>query len=291
MNFNTPTLSSSAVLVSLTIGIWNDSKRDKRKTDELTVQSRARAGVAKVSKTLMPDSDELDAIKKIMGQARKYLYETTMVWAKDKQNLLAMTKYQEFVSVMHDFERDFYDGVNVFIPTYAQKMQEAQGSLGDLYDPDDYPSVHEVRSKFRFVVEFEPVPTAGHFVVDLHEQAKQELIERFNSTVNDKARNSFAAVCEELKETMTHLVSKVDGADDESKSTRMHSTLLPNIRRVIDKVRTANNIMGNNPEVEAVVSGLEASLASVSVEALRDNETVRERVRADVKNALSKFNF
>jgi hypothetical protein len=290
-NFQTATLSSSAVLVTLSIGMWNASAKDKRKSDELTTAAGAKSGVAKVNKNLLPDCAELDAVKKIMGQARKYLYETTMVWSDDKQRLLPLAYYQEFVSVMNDFSTEFFAAVAALIPVYVTRQYDAQQALGSLYNADDYPSVHDLREHFKFVVEFEPVPESGHFVVDLHAQARKELVEKFNRTASDKVQRSFAAVCEEFKDCMEHLVSKVNDADNADKSTRIHGSLLPNIRRVIDRVRAANNIMGNNAEVTATVDAIEDALANISVEALRDNETARERVRTGVQSALSKFNF
>ena len=289
--FKTATFASSGVLVTLSIGMWNASAKDKRKSDELTTAAGAKSGVARVNKNLLPDCAELDAIKKIMGQARKFLYETTYVWDDDKQRYLPMAYYQEFQSGIWRLRNEFFTARDALIPVYVTRQYDAQQALGSLYNADDYPSVHDLRDQFKFVVEENPVPESGHFAVDLQEQVRKELIEKFNRTASDKVQRSFAAVCEEFKDCMEHLVSKVNDADNADKSTRIHGSLLPNIRRVIDRVRAANNIMGNNAEVTATVDAIENALANISVEALRDNETARERVRADVQSALSKFNF
>lgn len=297
VQFTTATPASSALVVSLSIGTWSASARDKRKGDELTMQAGAKSGVAKVRKDLMPGSKELEAVKKIERQARLYVYDSTYIWNDDRDRLLPMARYTDFVATIGgpasrgQLQRDFDDAVDVFIAVYSQQQAEAQVSLGNLYNPDDYPSVHEVRAKFRFEVDYSPVPEAGHFLVDLQQQAKEELIEQFNRRANDRVRRSFAAVCEEFKETMVHLVSKVSSVDDTAQETRIHATLLPNIRKVLERVRTANDLMGNNADVEAAAASVEALLSDVSVEGIKSSLHTRVKVRTGVNDILSKFNF
>lgn len=287
-NFNTATLATSAILVNLTIRKWGETKSDKRKTDELIVAAHAKKKVARVHKSLLPDCAELKAINDIAKAARDYLNEKSFPWIHRAHNLLPMAFYQEVVAEMRMFIQDYNDAVAALEPVYVQRQYEARADLGDLYDPEDYPSFAEVRARYSMEVEFSPVPEAGHFVVDLQNQAKDELVEMFHKTSNTKWAAAFAGVCEELKKTMTHLLGKVDDSGD--KSTRMHASLIPNIRKVIEKVRMAN-AMENNADVEAAASGLESLLSNISVEALKTNETARIQVREGVNNILDKFNF
>jgi len=288
INYNTPTLSSSAVLVALSIGTWSATKKDKRKSEELTQDNHAASNSAEVRKKLLPGSSELEECKKIERQARLYSMSATMSWNDDGQRLLPMVSYTDYVATLGNYEKEFWDAVNVFIAAYVQQRVEAQAKLGDLFNAEDYPDTATVRAKFKFSVDYAPVPESGHFVVDLQGQAKDELIEQFNARAQSKWSNAFAEVCEEFRDCMTHLLSKVEDSGD--KQTRMHSSLLPNIRRILDKVRTANTFEGN-ANVEAAAVGLETLLSNVSVDALKSSETARIQVREGVNSLLSKFDF
>lgn len=290
-NFSAPTLSTSAILVHLHIGMWGDRKLDDSKSEELTHNAGAKRGSANVYKSLLPDCAELKAVRTVQARARNYLKSVSMLWTERAHRLLPMSKYQEVLGVMRsEFEPDFNDAVNVFLAAYAQKHMEAQRDLGDLYNSGDYPSVHEVRNCFSFVLEFAPVPEVGHFVVDLQNQAKDELIEQFTRHTNSKWAAAFAGVCEEFKNSMVHLVGKIDGKDNSDKQTRMHPNLVTNIRAMIDKVRTAN-AFENNADVEAAATSLESLISGMTVDTLKSSEVARIRVRAGVNNILDKFNF
>jgi hypothetical protein len=289
-NFNTATLASSAVLVSLHIGTWGASKKDKRASNKATAENNAADGTAEVRKKLLPGATALEEIKKLERQIRLWHLSQTLSWNDDGQRLLSMSTYTDYIAKINDDERQFWDLVdNKFLPEYPSLRAEAKHQLGDLFDDADYPDTATVRAKFKFAVAYEPVPEAGHFVVDLQNQAKDELIEQFNRNTSNKWAAAFADVCEEFKDTMVHLVSKVDGADSD-KQTRIHASLIPNIRKVIERVRMAN-AMENNVEVNNAVTGLESLLSNISVEALKTNETARIQVREGVNNILDKFNF
>lgn len=289
MNYTAPTLSTSAILVHLHIGLWGDNKQDKQKTEELTSAERAKRGSARVNKSLLPDCPELKAVASVGAKARNYLKSVSFLWTERAHRLLPMSKYQEVIAEMRVFEQEFNEAADALVPVYVTRQYEAQQALGGLYDPADYPSASEVRACFKFVLEFAPVPEAGHFVVDLQNQAKDELIEQFSRVSNHKWAAAFAGACEEFRKCMQHLVEKIDDKDD-GKQTRMYPSLIPNIRRLIEKVRTANEFEGN-ADVEAVAAGLESLLSNVSLEALKTNESTRIKVREGVNDLLSKFDF
>lgn len=289
-NFNTATLASSAILINLTIRKWGESKSDKRKTDELIAASGAKnTKAARVHKSLLPDCAELKAINDIAKDARDFLESKSFLWTHRAHRLLPMAFYQEVIGRFRsEFIPDFDAAVDALEPVYVQRQYEAMADLGDLYNPADYPTFAEVRSRYSMEIEEAPVPQSGHFVVDLQNQAKDELIEQFNRHTSSKWAAAFADVCEEFKGTMVHLLGKVDDSSD--KQTRIHASLIPNIRRVIEKVRMAN-AMENNAEVNNAVTGLESLLSNITVESLKTNETARIQVREGVNNILDKFNF
>ena len=73
-----PSISTAAMLVELSIGTWTGRKLDKRASKDVTSQNNAATGVASVSKRLLGDCAELDAVQKFAANARNIHYACTM---------------------------------------------------------------------------------------------------------------------------------------------------------------------------------------------------------------------
>ena len=79
-NFATPSLSSAAMMVELSISVWTGRKKDKQATADVTATNQAKTGVAAVNKKLMADCAELDAIQKFAASVRTFHYSATLPW-------------------------------------------------------------------------------------------------------------------------------------------------------------------------------------------------------------------
>ena len=79
---NAPTIASSAVFIDLSISSWTGRKQDKRASTSITDQANAARGVASVSKKLLGDCAELDAVSKFAANARNIHYGMTMPWSE-----------------------------------------------------------------------------------------------------------------------------------------------------------------------------------------------------------------
>jgi len=289
INYTAPTLSTSAILVTLNMGSWGTLKNDKKSAEKIAADNNADIKAVSTKKNLLPDCDELKAITSFIAETRRWFNSISFVWNDDGQRLMPMMVYTDFVAEITRSESEFWTLVDALIAAYAQKQYNAQIQLGGLHNPDDYPDTATVRNKFKFNVDYAPVPESGHFVVDLQGQARDELIEQFNARAQSKWSRAFAEVCEEFRKCLGHLLSKLEDKDGD-KQTRLHSSLIPNIRKIVDKVRMAN-ALENNADVTAAVDGLERVLSGVSLDALKHNEGARIQVREGVNNLLSKFDF
>jgi hypothetical protein len=292
INYNTPTLSSSAVLVTLSMGVWGTLKKDKKSAEKIAADNNASAKAIKTKKDLLPDCDELKEITSFTADTRRWFNSISFVWNDNGQRLMPMSVYTDFVTECNAKEAEFWTLVDTLMASYAQRRYNAQVQLGDLYDPNDYPDTASVRAKFKFSVDYAPVPESGHFVVDLQGQAKAELVEQFNRASQSKLAASLADVCEEFRKCLTEVITKVDGKNEVGKQTRIHETFIPNIRKVIERVRLATSTcFEDNAELKAAVDGFESLMKNVSVDALKTNETARIQVREGVNDLLSKFDF
>ena len=71
---NTPSISSAAVLVELSISTWTGRKLEKTVSNEITATKHAQKGTANVNKKILGDCAELDAVQKFAANVRNAHY-------------------------------------------------------------------------------------------------------------------------------------------------------------------------------------------------------------------------
>ena len=115
---NTPSISTSAMLVELSISTWTGRKLDKRASQDVTAQASAQKGVANVNKKLLGDCAELDAVQKFTANARNVHYAMTMPWSDTGLRLLPTTQYFKYHREMSTLQAEYERLVNVFLQAY-----------------------------------------------------------------------------------------------------------------------------------------------------------------------------
>lgn len=153
-----PSISSSAMLVELSISLWTARKLDKRASDDVTTTNNADKGVARVTKSLLGNCDELDALVKFGSNVRNMHYNSTLPWSDMGPRLLPTVKFFAYQKMMTQIEAEFNRMVQAFLDAYDLEVAQAQAKLGDLFDVNEYPSVGDLRSKFSFRINYIPCP-------------------------------------------------------------------------------------------------------------------------------------
>ena len=101
MNFApvVPSISSSSMLVDLSISMWAGRKGDKRASEEVASANNAQKGVARVTKSLLGDCDELDALVKFGAHAHSVNRNSTSaisnraaIWVHSNSGVMPLRK-------------------------------------------------------------------------------------------------------------------------------------------------------------------------------------------------------
>ena len=92
----TPSISSSAILVELSIGTWTARKLDKSVTEEVNTSKRASSAASRVNKNLLPGVEQLDAITKYAAMVRNWMYSQTLPWSDFGARLVTTAAFFEF---------------------------------------------------------------------------------------------------------------------------------------------------------------------------------------------------
>ena len=282
-NPSTPTISSSSMLVELSISTWTGRKKDKRASAAVTSQNYAAAGVAAVNKKLLGDCAELSAVQKFTANLRNAHYSMTMPWSDTGLRLLPTAQYFKYNQQMTALQSEYERLVQNFLDAYDWEISQAQATLGALFLRDDYPTLDNLRSKFRFGLTYIPLADAGDFRIDIANDAAEELRAHYENYYSNQLSNAMNDVWKRTYDALSRMSERLDYADHEQKKV-FRDSLVDNVSDMIDLLRVCN--VGNNSQMAAMADRLEESMRGVTPEALREDEWLRTETKRAVDDAI-----
>ena len=171
-------LRNRLLCVYLNLGCWGGERVDRSASLEVDEQKKAKQGTATVTKSLVP-TESLKAIRSHDKEIRKTHDFLTVSIGKGRSILpaKAVLTYRNKLNSMFD-ERDRL--VEKFVEeTYPKLRAKAAQSMGDLYNPEEFPSKEQVRSRFHRDFEVTAMPNHHSLLemCDIPETERKEFFE------------------------------------------------------------------------------------------------------------------
>ena len=283
-------ISSSAVLVELNISVWTANKLDKGATEAVLNNNSASKDSAQVRKNLMAGTDKRKKISDYAAKARLYHNQTTLSWSDKGARLLPTSLFMDYKSNMNVYQQNMNTMIEDFYANYGDLIELSKHHMGDLFNPYDYPSIEELRSKFGFRLVFSPLPEGGDFRLDIPKADMDELGQQYESAFNDRLKDAMREPWDKLHKTLIHISEKLTDieGDDETKK-RYHDTLITNAQELCGLLTHLN--VTKDPLLENARRSLELTMLGVDIEAIKESPDVRSSVKAKVDDILSKFDW
>lgn len=284
------TLSSSAMLVTLGLGEWGTSKKDKAQSRKVADDNQAQRDTAAVYKDIMGGNATVKTLKSLTADIRKAHYELTRAWETKGTRILPSANYFEYKdcvtkmiaernALADTFCNDEYDFITIPI----------KASLGGLYDESLYPPAHVVRAKYWDELVFAPVPESGHFTAELFGQAQDDLDNMrtdFEVYTQKKLQRAANETWKELRPVVVNMSKMLDYGDSE-KGTGFKDTLVTNVLGLIKIMRTCN--LTNDVRMTSIADKLETALYGVTPDALRNSGALRAKTKQQVDEAIAQL--
>ncbi len=278
-----PSIASSALLAELSIGIWEGRKKDKKATNDVTSRNNAKKNAARVTKDLLVDCEELKAIKTYRETIRSFHRNATLPWSNMGHRLLTNNYFLDYKRHMDEMMENFRQLVEEFLDAYSWEVADTQAKLGTLYNPDDYPSVETVRSKFKIRVNYMPVPERGDFRLDINTEAKAVLEESYSKFYDEQLTSAMSDVWQRVLEPLQHMSKMLDYGEGE-RATGFHGTLVDHVVTVVDVLKACN--VNNDPKMEQVRIDLTNALKGVTTDGLRRDPYLRSNTKRNVDEII-----
>lgn len=282
INASAPSIASSAMLVELNISVWTARKLDKRASEEVVSNKNAAKGVANVNKKLLGDCAELDAVQKFTANSRNMHYAMTLPWSDSGLRLLPTAQYFKYQQAITDAQAETERLVGEFMKAYTWEVTQAQVKLGELFNRDDYPTEDSVRSKFRFKVNYIPLPDAGDFRVDIGNETKNALAEQYSKYYESQLKVAMDDVWQRAFDALNKMSERLDYGDETKKIFR--DSLVDNLMDVVSIMEACN--ITKDPRMTQAQLDIERALRGVTPDALREDTALRLETKRKVDDII-----
>ena len=283
-------ITSSAVLVEMNISVWTANKLDKSATEKVVSDNAAVQNAAQVRKNLMAGTTLRKDIADYAAGCRLWHNTRTLPWADKGARLLSTSLFMDYKSEANVRRDTFNKMVDTFIQQYPSLVQTANNYLGTLFNPEDYPSVDEVRSKFGFRLVFSPVPESGDFRLQVAEQDLNDLRQQYESNFNDRLAEAMREPWDRLHKLiagMSEKLTDVDGEDETKK--RYHDTLITNAQSLCSMLTHLN--ITKDPKLEQARRDLELTMLGADIDAIKESPEVRKGMKDKLDAILKQYEW
>jgi hypothetical protein len=286
MNFApvVPSISSSSMLVELGIGVWTGRKQDKRASEEVVAANNADKGVARVTKSLLGNCDELDALVKFAANVRNIHYNSTLPWSDMGPRLLPTPRYFAYHKNMSALQAEFARMVDAFIAAYDLEVAAAQAKLGDLFDVSEYPNAEDLRQKFSFKFNYIPLPDAGDWRLDIGNEALASLQEQYQAHYAGQLDTAMRDIWQRLYKTLSTLSAQLSDKTEDGKTPRIFASVFDRMQEVLDLMETCN--MTGDPQMQLMQRRLSQTFKGVTIEDIKDDAYLRRETKQAIDAAI-----
>ena len=283
-------ISDRAVLVQLNISSWGTERLDKSQTERINVLNNADAKAGKVHKDLMCGTTLAKDIDLHVGRSRLWNNQNTMPWQDRGARLLPTSLFLPYKGEMNGRETTFKTMVNRFVPNYAAAKQTAMNYLGSMYREEDYPDVNDIASKYKWTLSVSPIPSSGHFCLDVPAEDLENVRKSCDDFVEQKVAEAMRKPWEDLHTMLTGMSGKLQEVDDlNGTPKRFHETFVTN---ALDLCKLLNHMnITNDPKLEKARQQLELVLVGTDLDDIKENEFVRSGMKKRVDDILNEFDW
>jgi hypothetical protein len=279
-------LNNKAMLVTLSVRLWNARKYDRKVSNEVAEKHNASETVGRYNKNLLPvEAPSYKAIQATITKIRHFHYDQTLPWTDEGSRILTAENYFDYTEGMRKLRTEFETNVSIFLPEYSSLKETAKAASGTLYKEDDYPDAGGLKDKFGFTMKILPLPDAGDFRVDLSagdvNQIKKQIEHDTAEAIQDAVNDLFVR----LQKSVSHMVERLTDKD-----AKFKNTLVSNLQDLCDLVPRLN--LTNDYKLEQIRRGIESDLLAYEADDLRDNKKLRKQIakRAEqIESDLSAF--
>lgn len=273
-------LTNEAMIVKLSISQWTARKYDRKVTRRVDEEYGSH-DAGRYNKVLVA-KDAIKAVTQAVSKTRAFHYDNTLAWDDNGGRLLPVANYEAYRKGMRELKDEFEAAVKEFVENYPAYRAEAEQRLNGMFDPADYPGVQDIKRRYGFRVDIEPVPEGKDFRVTLQAKDAQRIQKEIDARVKDREAEAMKDLFLRLHRVVEHFAEKL--SDPEA---IFRDSLVENVVELVALLPKLN--VADDKELKKLTAEAKKSICAHSPDVLRSEPKVREQAANDAKAILDKM--
>lgn len=274
-------LTERAMVMNLSISRWQGQRLDREASQRVTEQAGANSDAARVNKHLVP-KEALAPVLTAANAVRDHFITNTLPWRDNGDRLMPRQLYTKFIEQHEKLTAEFNHAVDLFLNIdYPKAKAQAEFRMGSLFNPDDYPSVTELRYRFRVTLDFEPLTTANDFRVQIDQAHVDKVKAAMEDAAMRRVQTAQADVWKRLLERVGRYQERLAGTNDDGKPAVFRDTLVDNLEELVEMIPGLNIL--DDPDIETIRQQILDKLSGHTASDIRKNPDLREELAGDAK--------
>lgn len=272
---------NECMVVNLQLGTWVGQRLDKAASQRVVEEANAAAGAARVNKHLISD-EAMKAIKQAQNAVRTHFYTGTLPWKDNGDRVLSRKAYMRFIQRHEELTTAFYTAVDEFCTkVYPAEREKAEFRMGELFNPDDYPSARAIRQRFYVHLDIDPVAEAGDFRVQMDAGHADAIKASIEQALTDRVGRAMGHVWDRLAEVLGNFAERTKSGDG------IRVELVQNLREIVDLLPEMN--ITNDAQLEGIRQQIEKRLIGYEAADLRKDDTARAKAAKDAQAIMDQM--
>ena len=283
---NTPetTLKDKAVLVRFSDRVWQGGMVDRKVSKEVEETHKAKINTGHYWKRLVPKA-AIRPRANAGNAARNFHISNTLPWMDGGTRILPVANFEAYMAGIRKLMSAAQKEEKKLFADYSAWIDEAKRSHGSLFNPDHYPTLAELKTKFGIDIDVLPLPNVSDWRVDLSTEQVKTMKAHAEEKMNDIHREGLV----ELYSRLDEMLEKANERLSDPEAT-FRDSLIKNIRELVELLPRMN--ISGDKHLEAIRKEVEEKISKTSPEDLRLDPAKRSKVAkasADIRKKMAAF--
>lgn len=275
-------VANRAVLASFSVSYFRGRKRDLAASKSVWASTGSDPKRSNVTKHLLKDA--VSPITSLYNQIYQYHQRVTAPWGEGNVRILKATAIMDYQAKMRDFKRQFWSLAENLFARYGEFIDAEAEHLGAMFRIEDYPAISEMKSRFNFTVDIDPLPAPGSdWRLDMSDDQMEKLRAEFEESTQRRLN-------EVLKENWQSLYGQLQSVADilgKGNKKAIKSTTFAAVGKLTALLTQLN--ITDDPNLERMRAELESLLCDSDPESKAETFRESKSERTETKDKLSKM--
>lgn len=289
-------IAEQLMIVNLSIKQWTPRKYDKKASQEIADAHGASGRADEIGRynKILVELASIKPVQAAMADLRKYHYSMTAPWKHDGEAVMPADLFFAYTEEVAKRRDEIEALADEFVyQEYDAQRERAKERLNGLFNADDYPPAHVVRSKFSVDVAIEPIANPDSCLIwKIGKEAAEEAQANAADATRQALENAQQNVVDRLVENAREFVEKVNAFSRKEKQdvkrNVFFASAITNLTDVVDIVRNGLNITGDS-QLDDLANELGSIMEGLEPDKIKGSLRVRNKKVKQVEETLDKF--